>query len=420
MKKGLWLLLALCLLTAAAAEAQDVLDAFLDGDCVRVEGMLSEEARAVIGSEELAQAWQMQLQRLGAFVEIQAHQQQDNTHVLTLLHENGVQNLIVSYDEAQQIAGLMLQPVPLAASAPTRSLPEGAMESDVRLFAGTAQELCARLIRPAAENAPYAVLAQGSGPSDMDETIAANKPLRDLAYDLAALGVGSIRFDKITYAHPELPCETVEQEYLIPVREALRVLRAEAEGAKVYLIGHSQGGMLMPWLVRECGFDGGAALAGTPMKLWEISYQQNVDTIALLPAEQQAALLAQVEGERARAEGLAQLTDEEARGSTVFGVNAYYHKYMEGLDQIAIAKETGKPMLFLWGENDVQVSREAFEAWRSGLGEGGLYEYVSLPGLNHLFMPSDGSAAIADVMNEYAVPSAMDARVAQAIALWLE
>ena len=418
MRKWICLVLVLCVPFAAFAEGADVLNAFLSGDYKQIEGMLNEEMRAAIGADALAQGWQMQLAQLGAFVAVHEVSEQGGAQVLTLKHENGAQNLIVAYDGDGKIAGLMLQPAVIP-QEDDRALPENAAEVDVLLFAGTEKELRAQIIAPQ-EAAAYVVLAHGSGPSDMDETIAANRPFRDLAYDLAALGVGSIRFDKITYAHPDLPCETVEQEYLAPVREALRVLKEHTGTEDAYLIGHSLGGMLMPWLVEQCGFAGGAALAGTPRKLWEISYQQNLDTIALLPPEQQGMLKAQVEAERQRALALAEMSDEEARGVTVFGMSAVYLRHMEKLDQAAIAKTLQKPMLFLWGENAVQVSREAFEAWQEQLGHGEWYQYEVLPGLNHLFMPSDGSANVATVMAEYSIPARMDSRVAQIIRSWLE
>ncbi len=101
-------------------------------------------------------------------------------------------------------------------------------------------------------------------------------------------------------------------------------------------------------------------------------------------------------------------------------MSAVYLRNMEKLDQAAIAKVLQKPMLFLWGENDMQVSREAFEAWQEQLGQGEWYQYEVLPGLNHLFMPSDGSANVATVMAEYSIPARMDSRVAQIIRNWLE
>ena len=44
------------------------------------------------------------------------------------------------------------------------------------------------------------VLVHGSGPNDRDETIGPNKPFRDIAHGLAAAGIGTLRYDKRTYA----------------------------------------------------------------------------------------------------------------------------------------------------------------------------------------------------------------------------
>ncbi len=48
---------------------------------------------------------------------------------------------------------------------------------------------------------PAAVMVQGSGPNDRDETIGPNKPFRDIAEGLSSDGIAVLRYDKRTYAH---------------------------------------------------------------------------------------------------------------------------------------------------------------------------------------------------------------------------
>lgn len=48
---------------------------------------------------------------------------------------------------------------------------------------------------------PAVLLVHGSGPQDRDEAVGPNRPFRDLAVGLAALGVASLRYDKIGRAH---------------------------------------------------------------------------------------------------------------------------------------------------------------------------------------------------------------------------
>jgi hypothetical protein len=65
---------------------------------------------------------------------------------------------------------------------------------------------------------PAVVLLGGSGPTDRDGTVGNNKPLKDLAWGLASRGIVILRFDKVTFVHPnEVKADrdfTVADEYL--------------------------------------------------------------------------------------------------------------------------------------------------------------------------------------------------------------
>lgn len=407
------------LLQEARAVCSDLVEGRFDALTERFNAPM----RDAVDAELLRASWAAITEQLGAYQGVQGEQPLgSNASVsFSLAFEDGAAALTVTFDETGDIAGLLLQPQ-IDYVAVEKPLPAGAQEMHTALFAGTERELRAAIVTPPelTDATPYVLLVHGSGASDMDETVGPNKPFRDIAYDLAALGVASMRFDKVNFAHPELPIETVEQEYLQPVREALRVLRKETGATDVYVAGHSEGGILTPWLVRECGFTGGIVLAGTPKSLWEMSYDQNLLSIELMPEAQRAELLQVVEAERARAESLLQMSDEEARAQTVFGVSAFYLRHMEGLDQIAIAQETRKPFLFLWGEADLQVNRDAFESWEKGLGESPLYAYVTYPGLSHLFIQTEEGDSFANLMQSYMRPATVDPSVAKDIADWIQ
>lgn len=434
MKK--WMAVALCVLLcmtlgmAAAQEgewiaaAQDVLSMMLAGEYAAITERFDEAMTQAVDSQTLESAWSSVSAQLGAVTGVSATQEDEASRSAALLlsHENGSTVLLLVYDAEGKIAGMSITPQSVAAQPIAREVPSGVAVRTATLFAGTERELSGELLIPegANDHTPYALLVHGSGPSDMDETIGANKPFRDLAYDLAALGVGSLRFDKVTYAHPQLPVETVEQEYLEPVMEALAVLKKQTGARRVYLVGHSQGGMLAPYLVEACGFDGGVALAGTPKQLWEISYAQNLALLAALPKDPQHDVLRlQVEAEREKALTLAQMTDEEAAGSTVFGVSAVYQRHLAQMDQAQIALESGKPFFFLWGESDFQVDQTAFSAWQERLADDARFAYQTYPGLNHLFMPAGEEDSIANAQAAYQQPKQMDEQVAADIAAWI-
>jgi len=432
MKK--WLSAALCVLLcmgaglACAKEesyiplAQAVLQEMIAGEYAAVASRFDSAMAAAIDEAGLGDAWNSVTAQLGAVTGVQAMQEEaaSRSAVLLLEHERGSAAFTLVFDGMNRIAGMSIAPQGIAQPAPERTLAQGVCAVEVTLFAGSARALRGELLIPAqaGENTPYVVMAHGSGPSDMDATIGANKPFRDLAYDLAALGVGSLRFDKITYAHPEYPVETIDQEYLEPVGEALRVLKQETGTCRVYLLGHSEGGMITPYLVNACGFVGGISMAGTPLELWEISYAQNLALLELMPEAGTQAVYAQLEMECAKGERLAQMTDEETAQTTVFGMDGVYLRHMARMDQAQIVLKSGKPFLFLWGEKDVQVSEAAFEAWRERLGE--RYTYIRYPALNHLFVPAAQGETIANIQTAYQTPGCVDAQVAADIAAWME
>lgn len=428
MKK--WMVLAMALLMVPfaalgegfdlATEARQVCTEMTTGQYDAIVEKSNETVRAVVTADMLAQSWEMLAGMVGAFEEVSSEQLQTpaKTAIFELHFEKGDVRLFVSFDDQGRISNLGMQPLSKYEATP-RDLPEGARETDVTLFEGTEKALPGKIVAPEGDVKAYVVFVHGSGPCDMDESAGPNRVFRDMAFDLAENGVGSLRFDKITYAHPELLVQTVEQEYLLPVREAYRVMKENAGDAKIYMAGHSEGGILTPWLVSECGFDGGVALAGTPKALWEMSYDQNLLSIAGMPEDQRETLLAQVEAEKARALTIKDMTAEEAKGQTVFGMDAVYLRHMALLDEIAIAKETGKPFLFLWGEDDFQVNKSAYEAWKEGLGEGALYAYVTYPGLNHMFLKAEAGDSLFNAQAAYSRPGFADPAVGRDIATWI-
>ena len=408
-----------------SAHAFAVYEALAAGEYGEVAAQLDETMASLLDEAALAQSMDAVLLQLGAMTDAALAQADEDLRVAVLLveHENGRALLQVSFDGEWRISGMFIQPLPQTAQAEPleRELPDGVQAQQVTLFAGTQRELGGELLIPADadEGTVYVVFAHGSGPSDRDESVGANKPFRDLAYDLAELGVGSLRFDKITYAVPTWPIETVEQEYLEPVAEALRVLREATDAQRVYLVGHSEGGMLAPYLVAECGFDGGVALAGTPRQLWEVSYAQNYALLAGMTQAQREPLEAQIEEQAQLALTLADMSDEEAENTWVFGMSAVYLRHMARMDQAKIAQDSGKPFLFLWGDADVQVDIAAFLDWNERLGDGP-YTYTVYRGLNHLFIPAQEGENLTNVMEAYSVPARVDEQVARDIADWIE
>ncbi|NLG24481.1 MAG: DUF3887 domain-containing protein [Clostridiales bacterium] len=431
--------LALCLLLltpmAVAQPAADldharrageaVLSQLLEGDYDGIVDRMADALKGMVTAQQLQTGWEAQLASLGAFQSAEpaeaAAQGEYFVVAIALTHERGGQLLTCAFDAEDRLASLTLTNRQ-AASAPDAPLPEGVTERPVTLFEGTDRALKGVLALPGGEG-PFvaAVFAAGSGPSDQNEAVGANAPLRDLARGLAARGVASIRYEKPTYAHPEQFSSgaSVKAEYTDALAEAALVLGREIDASRVYFVGHSLGAMLGPRLMREVGgFAGGALLAGSPRKPWEIVYDQNVAAIAALPQDSRAAYQAQIDEQLALAQALDQTAAEDRPGAVIFGMPAdYLYDVCDG-DAAAIALESGLPLFIAQGSLDFQVDAERdFGAWQARLGEDGPAQYHLYEGLNHLFIPSpeQGRGTVA----EYNVPGAVSEALIDDLANWM-
>jgi hypothetical protein len=155
---------------------------------------------------------------------------------------NATVTLNVSVDAAGQVVGLHPGAVVTASASPAAYVkPDSFTEHDVTV--GSAPwELPGTLTIPNGSGLfPAVVLVAGSGPADRDETLGANKPLRDLAWGLASTGIAVIRYDKRTLVYgPQMAAEpnpTVRQETTDDAVAAVALLRQtlKVDGARIFV-----------------------------------------------------------------------------------------------------------------------------------------------------------------------------------------
>ncbi len=264
---------------------------------------------------------------------------------------------------------------------------------------------------------PVVLLVHGSGQSDKDETIGAagNAPFADIAHGLALQGIATLRYDKRYYEYPELAASTITiwDEVLDDVAEAVALLSEtqEVDAGHIFVLGHSLGGMLAPYIVQENPQVAGmVSLAGSPRGLWEIVYDQNIALMQAteLTEPERASLEEMLQQEYDRLVGLVadvrdgQLGEEDGRLSEVlFGVSGYYWASLAKIDVAAAAQDIPVPMLILQGEADFQVYPERdFAAWQTLLTGKENVTFHLFEGLNHLFMPSNGAMDLTEYDEE--------------------
>jgi len=299
----------------------------------------------------------------------------------------------------------------------------------ITLGEGTAYPLKAMLTLPDSPAAPVpaVVFVHGSGSSNMDEHVGNLTPFKDLAEGFARHGIASLRYDKRSFAHPfKLMKEkalTVRQETILDAVAASQLLKSHPaiDPEKVFIIGHSMGGMLAPRIDAEGGdFRGLILMAGTPRKLEDVLLEQTREMLPLSGALTRFILKKQLKALEDTFRGLYDLTDEEAKAKKMGGgTTAYYFKEMGEHPAEGYLKALRKPILVLQGSKDFQAKAEVdFAAYKELLADHPNAAFRLYENLNHCFVPSV-YGRIDKAKQEYSVEQHIGEEVIADIAGWI-
>lgn len=396
--------------------------------------LFNTELKRLVSVSALQSGWDSLDGTYGAYVQLNpvtTMQVKGQTVIqATAEFSKGNLSMIITVDNNARLSGLRFTPA--AAPAVERELPEGLTEETVVVGEGTAHPLKGVLTLPEHSSGllPSVVLVHGSGSTDLDETAFAYKPFRDIAWGLAQQGIAVLRYDKRSYTYPkefigdEAASFTVKEETVDDAILAARLLKLDKrlDPGHVYLAGHSFGGMLAPRIDTDGGdFAGLILLAGSPRKLWEIVYDQNMNVIDGLddsnPLKGQTR--SAMDGELMKAKALSSLSAEQAKQApAVFGIPAFYLQEMQQHDTAELARKLAKPVLVMQGADDFQIfAGTDFPLWKEVLKNNPAAEFKLYPGLNHFFVNYDGAGA--GTTAEYNVPGTVDRQVITDMGAWI-
>lgn len=277
---------------------------------------------------------------------------------------------------------------------------------------------------------PAVVLVHGSGPNDRNESIGSYQMFRDLAVGLSAKGVAVLRFEKQTLEHTLKvamnPTFTVKEESVDDALSAVKLLLADEriDAKRVFVIGHSQGGMLVPKIIEQDKNDtiaGAVIMAGPAKSLEDVLLDQNKASLQrLIDSGQPEAVIEQGKQQLAAFEQqLSLLKDPEYSKSNIpqeFALgNAYWWYDFRNYYAGEIAKKQTSPLLILQGDNDFQVTGDHLDLWKQALSARSNVDYKLYPKLNHFFIQADQPST----GEEYYLPGNVPSEVIQHISEWI-
>jgi hypothetical protein len=267
---------------------------------------------------------------------------------------------------------------------------------------------------------PALVLVHGSGPNDRDETVGKEMPFRDLAWGLASRGIAVLRYEKRTREHGSklvgVKDLTVQQETVDDALAAAELLR-HAQGIdpkRVFVLGHSLGGMLIPRIgQQDPKLAGLIVMAGAARPLEDIILEQ-VAYLAAADGKVTDEEKSQIESLRAEVARVKALKPGDT--GTALGAPDSYWLDLRGYNPPEAAKALKAPLLILQGERDYQVTMDNFEAWKKALAGRPGVTFKSYPKLNHLFIEGEGKSTPA----EYEKPGHVAEAVIADVAGWVK
>ncbi|HZK24987.1 MAG TPA: alpha/beta fold hydrolase [Oscillospiraceae bacterium] len=381
----------------------------------------------------LEEVWKTVEEQVGAFQSITETRTEDMGQAeIAIVTARFAQNLLdirITFNQDKRISGLYFVPAQNQTTAyKTPPYAHPAKLEEIEVTIGEEWALPGTLTIPQGSGPfPAVVLVHGSGPNDRDETIGINgavKPFKDLAWGLASQGVAVLRYDKRTKVYPDklaaLSNFTVQEETIADALAAVELLsqQKKIDPKKIYVLGHSLGGMLAPRIgaAAEDKLAGLVILAGPTRPLEELILEQtkylaNADGST---TEQEAASIRQLEAQ------IVNIQDPNLSPSTppteLFNAPASYWLDLRSYNPAETAKNLNLPMLILQGERDYQVTMTDFAKWQQTIGEQSGVQLKSYPGLNHLFIKGEQPSLPA----EYEEPGNVAQEVITDIATWLQ
>jgi dienelactone hydrolase len=304
-------------------------------------------------------------------------------------------------------------PMPAVALSPMPTPFPHFTSRDVAFTSSDGVTLAGTLTVPngAARRRPAIVLVHGSGPADRDEAIGPNAVFLQVSNALSNAGYVVLRYDKRSVGKSGgAPYSGTRPQLLDDIRAALRFARTqpEVDPARVFLLGHSEGGELVPSVAARDSRVAGLILMAPPaLPLWQVIMEQ---ALAGAPASQIAT--------RRHEQNAAVAKLRRSKDPKDIVLMSSFD-----VDPAVDIARVRAPILILQGLADAQVlARDLPRLVRAAQKTNAHVTVKTFSNDNHLFeavvgpLPQTPEAAVRQYLT---VPALLDQRVLDAMTQWL-
>ncbi len=404
--------------------AVDIVTFLINEDFAGVYGYFNTSITSQITAEDFALIWQQQIATPDGNITRIVRTREVNESGYTVVYVTcnfskvPVLDVKISFNVHQRVVSLLVVPtLETFAYSPPSYVDLNAFTEQNVSFGLERWKLPATLTIPnGAGPFPAVLLVHGSGPNDRDETYGPNKPFKDLAWGLASRGIVVLRYEKRTIQYPEeiaqLSNFTVQDETIADAVAGVGFLSASSfvDHEKIFVLGHSLGGMLAPRIALQTDRIAGLILLAAPSRPLEDLILEQSRYLANLSGTNQSAELEELERLVLKVKTLN--IDE---GEDVLGAPKSYWADLATYDPVRSAQSLHIPLLILQGKRDYQVTMTDFARWNETFSENQSVTLKTYSSLNHFFIAGTGVPS----NSEYLLEGHVAEEIILDVAVWI-
>jgi dienelactone hydrolase len=375
--------------------AQRVIAQFNARQFEQVNPLLDYEMRRVLGENGLEELWDAFQMQFGELVKVhESVGELVDTLWVTRTKvdfEKKSWVLKIVFNKQANIIGLFIEPLKMPYQSPVYA-DESLFYEYKKTLADPNFPVDGLLSIPKkAKQIPVVIIVAGSGPNDKDLTIGSKRIYKDIAWGLASKGIAVFRLDKRTYTYGKELAQkadfNIDDEYTKDVHLAVKLLQAQAEidPNQIYVLGHSLGGHLLPYVAGKVkGVKGFIGFGANYSSLPELMAYQADFLSQDLPAKQQEAYQ---ELKQKALYAKDRFSPNSPNDSLPDGLTA---NYLISLNKAApknhLKTLSKKPFLFIQGEKDYQVPTSELTKWQAAIYpmKNAKVSFISLENINHI------------------------------------